>query len=325
MPTKKVAKRPAKDPAGSKSVQKDSPLWSIYQSWIKNGFAVKAIKKDRSEHLLVLGDCERATKLIPDGSVDLILTDPPYNKGLYYGSGFNDRKSRDNYLKWLQNKLMDIPRVLKPTGSFYLISYPEINVQLFPFLENVLKLKFRRWITWHYPTNIGHSKRNYTRSQRSILFFTKTDDYIFNREHLIQHYKNPTAPVIRKRLANGSKGRTSYDLLRFLDLMELQKGLIDILDINLLKNNSSDRIRNLKERFRALSQDELRKKDHPCQLPLALLEIFIKVSTNQNNLVFDPFAGTFTTSLAAGKLGRHSMGIEVNNKFLNFGATRLKI
>mgnify|MGYP001611913040 CR=1 FL=1 len=73
-----------------------------------------------------------------------------------------------------------------------------------------------------------------------------------------------------------------------------------------------------------MSQQELRKKDHPCQLPLGLLELFIKVSSNKGDVIFDPFAGTFTTSLAAGKLGRNSIGVELNYKFLNFGIRRIK-
>ena len=59
----------------------------------------------------------------------------------------------------------------------------------------------------------------------------------------------------------GYKGRISYDLLRYLDIFELQKGLIDVLDFHLLKNNSKDRYRNLNGKFHPLPKDELKKKD----------------------------------------------------------------
>jgi len=297
---------------------------SITESMKKNGLKVETLKKNSAQHILVKGDCGEVIKHIPAGSVDLIITDPPYNKGLDYGR-FNDSRPWAEYYEWLKEKLVDIPKVLSDKGSFYLISYPEINARLLPFLEEDMGLKYRRWITWHYPTNIGHSKKNYTRSQRTILFLTKGNNYTFNRENLIQHYKNPTASVIRKRLAEGSKGRTSYDLLRFLDLVEIQKGLIDVLDIDLLKNNSKDRFRNLKGKFHAMEQEELRKKDHPCQLPLGLLELLVKVSSNKGDLVFDPFAGTFTTSVAAGKHGRNSLGVDLNQRFVNFGRRRIKM
>lgn len=298
-------------------------ITKIYQSIKKGKFPAKLIDYEKTEHLLIQGDCLDVMRFIPDRSIDLIITDPPYNQGLDYGDNFEDSKPSGEYYSWLKRRLEDIPRVLKPTGSFYLISYPEINARLLPFIEDTLGLKLRRWITWHYPTNIGHSSKNFTRSQRSILFFTKTNNYVFNRDNLIQHYKNPTVPVIRERLAKGSKGRTSYDLLRFLDLIELQNGLIDVLDINLLKNISKDRLRNLNSKFRQLSKEELKKQDHPCQLPITLLEILIKVSSNKNAVVLDPFAGTFTTSAAAAKLGRNSIGVELNKMFLNFGIKRL--
>jgi len=301
----------------------DKDLNKIYKS-IKSGFPAKLIANEKRGHLLVQGDCLDVMRFIPDRSIDLIITDPPYNQHLSYGNKFDDGKSWGEYYSWLKRRLEDVPRILKSTGSFYLISYPEINARLLPFLEDTLGLELRRWLTWHYPTNIGHSNKNYTRSQRSILFFVKTKNYTFNRENLIQHYKNPTAPVIRKRLAEGHKGRTSYDLLRFMDLLELQQGLIDVFDIDLLKNNSKDRFRNLESKFRPMSQKELQEKDHPCQLPLGLLELLIKVSSNKGGIVFDPFAGTFTTSVAAKKLGRSSVGVEQNAKFLSFGIKRTK-
>lgn len=298
---------------------------SIIESIKKHKLKADILEKNDARHILIKGDCGEATRNIPSGSIDLIITDPPYNKGLDYGK-FNDSKPWAEYYKWLKEKLADVPRILSDKGSFYLISYPEINARLLPYLEEELGLNYRRWITWHYPTNIGHSHKNYTRSQRTILFFTKTkNDYVFNRENLIQHYKNPTAPVIRKRLAEGSKGRTSYDLLRFLDLMEMQAGLIDTLDIDLLKNNSKDRFRNLKGKFHPMELKELKKKDHPCQLPLGLLELFVKVSSNKGDTVFDPFAGTFTTSVAAGKHGRNSVGVELNQRFVDFGGKRIKM
>lgn len=300
-------------------------MQSIIKSLKGNKIRTNILKKNGTRHVLINGDCSEVIKYIPAGSIDIIITDPPYNKGLDYGSEFNDSKPWAEYYKWLKEKLEGISRILSDKGSFYLISYPEINARLLPFLEEELGLNYRRWITWHYPTNIGHSSKNYTRSQRTILFFTKTKNYIFNREHLVQHYKNPTAPVIRKRLAEGSKGRTSYDLLRFLDMVELQNGLIDTLDIDLLKNNSKDRFRNLRGKFRPMELKELRKKDHPCQLPLGLLELFVKVSSNKGDTVFDPFAGTFTTSVAAGKHGRNSLGVELNQKFVDFGRKRIKM
>lgn len=299
----------------------------IIQSLNKKSAVFKKLQKGNSEHLLVRGDCEKIIQKIPDGSIDLIITDPPYNKGLDYGGEFNDSKPSKEYYEWLKAKLSDIPRILSDRGSFYLISYPEINARLLPFLEDELGLNYRRWITWHYPTNIGHSRKNYTRSQRSILFFTKKKEgYIFNRDFLIQPYKNPTAPVIRKRLARGSKGRVAYDALKLGDLYELNRMAADVQEIHLLKNNSAERFRNLESKFTPLfDSKKLKKIDHPCQLPLSLLELLVNVSSKKGSVIFDPFAGTFTTSAAAARLGRNSIGVELNRKFVDFGSKRIKL
>lgn len=268
---------------------------------------IEEVTINNNSHFLVNGDSLKILQKIPEDCIELIITDPPYNIGLDYGPYSKDRKNRDDYFGECKIWLKEIARILKRTGTFYLISYPEINARLLPFIEDELKLRFKRWITWHYPTNIGHSKRNFTRSQRSILFFTKSKDYVFNRQNIIQHYKNPSVKKIKERIKNGSKGRASYDLLRFLDLIELSKGTVDVLDINLLKNVSKDRF----------------NKKHPCQLPLELLRILVKVSSNENDLLLDPFAGTFTLSAVAKELKRNSIGIEINPEYIKLGLKRL--
>ena len=271
----------------------------------ESGSKIKEI--NGTNHAFVTGDSLKILDYFPEGCIDLIITDPQYNRGLKYGAT-KDRMKKEKYYEWCKRWLEKCGRVLSQRGSFYLISYPENNARLLPFIEDKLKLKFKRWITWHYPTNIGHSKRNYTRAQRSILFFVKSDKYVFNKQHIIQQYKNPTVTKIKKRIMNGHKGRGSYDLLRFLDLIELSKGTIDIIDINLLKNTAKDRFTG----------------QHPCQLPLTLLSIFAKVSSNKGAILLDPFAGTFTLSAVAAELGRHSIGIEINPKYVKLGLRRLK-
>ncbi len=273
------------------------------------------IIRNNTKHLLVNGDCVEILKEMPDNSIDLIITDPPYNVGLDYGSTFNDRMPKKHYYRWCQTWLKECTRVLSKRGSIYIISYPEINARFLSYMEDTLKLKFRRWLTWHYPTNIGHSKKNYTRSQRSILFFTKSKNYIFNRENIIQHYKNPEVKKVKERIKGGSKGRTSYDLLRFLDLIELNKGMSDTLDFNLVKNVSKDRAGSIKKGD---------KYHHPCQLPLDLLKILVKVSSNKDSVIFDPFAGTFTLSKIAAELNRRSIGIEINPYYIKLGQKRIK-
>jgi DNA modification methylase len=301
-------------------------LINLLKKNIKNKYYSKTLQGRDSIHILIKGDCKTIYEMIPTNSIDLVITDPPYNFGINYGGNFNDRKKWSDYFDWLKKRLKGIENILSNKGTFYLISYPEISARLLPFIEDEMKLTFKRWITWHYPSNIGHSKKNFTRSQRSILFFTKNKkDYIFNRKYLIQHYKNPTVKKIKKRIKSGSKGRAAYDLLRFVDLIELQKGLIDVIDVNLLKNNSKERFRNLTNKFKSMTSKELKKYDHPCQLPISLLEILIKVSSKSSSIILDPFAGSYTTSSAALRNDRNSIGIELNKKYVDFGYKRLAL
>lgn len=279
---------------------------------------MRVIKKIKAKvignHFIFTGDALRVLKQIPDKSVKVVITDPPYNIGLKYNS-YNDRKKWNQYYEDLGNVLNEISRVLQDDGSLYLINYPEINARTLPYLDSA-KLIFRRWLTWHYPTNIGHSKKNYTRSQRSILFCTKTDKYTFNKDAIVQPYKNPNVGKIKKLIKSGKKGRTPYDTLSMEDLFEIEKVQNpDVININLLKNVS---------KFRAGSQDKKAQDHHPCQLPLPLLEVFVKASSNEGDIILDCFAGTFTTSLAAKQLGRKSIGIELDPEYTKLGVERLK-
>ena len=137
---------------------------------------------------IIPGDCLETMKNIPDESVDLVVTDPPFNIGKNYNS-YKDKMKKDEYIKWCEKWLTECIRILKPHGSLYLFNYPENNAYLMPFLDK--NMIFKRWMTWHYPTNTGMSPTNYTRSQHSILFYTKTEKARWNKNHIAEPYRNP--------------------------------------------------------------------------------------------------------------------------------------
>ena len=240
-----------------------------------------------TDHKLITGDCLKIMKKMDDESVDLVITDPPFNIGKRYGGVYKDNKKFGEYIKWCKRWLTECTRLLNDNGSLYLFNYPENNAFLLPFLKE--NMVFKRWMTWHYPTNTGHSKTNYTRSQHSIIFCTKTKNHTFNRDPIAMPYKNPTDKRIQERIRNGSKGRMPYDVFEF----------------NLVKNVSKD------------------KTPHPCQIPVPLLKIFIKASSNRGDLVMDPFGGSFSTCAAAKELDRDSIGIDINPDYVKIGENRL--
>lgn len=241
----------------------------------------------KTEHRLIAGDCLKIMGGLTSESIDLIITDPPFNIGKKYGGVYKDNKKFDEYITWCETWLEGCIRLLKSEGGLYLFNYPENNAYLLPFLKE--KMVFKRWMTWHYPTNTGHSKSNFTRTQHSIIFCTKTKKHKFNRESIALPYKNPTDKRIQERLKNGSNGRTPYDVFHF----------------NLVKNVSKD------------------KTPHPCQIPVPLLKIFIKASSDKGDWVMDPFAGSFSTCAAAKELDRNSMGIDINPEYVKIGKERL--
>jgi len=285
---------------------------------------IKPKPKNVGKHFLFSSDALKILNQIPDNSIKLVITDPPYNIGLSYNT-FKDKKPWKDYYKDLVDRLREIIRILTDDGSLYLVNYPELNARILPILEEELGFVFKRWLTWHYPSNIGHSKTNFTRSQRSILFMTKTKDNLFNKEAIVQPYKNPEVGKIKKLIEAGKLGRTPYDGLELKDLQEIigtkefNKDIeSDFLNINLLKNVCKDRAVDKRD----IPKDE--KIKHPCQLPLSLLKVFIKASSNKNDIILDAYAGTFTTSLAAKQLGRNSIGIEIDPDYVRLGINRLK-
>ncbi|MBU0907822.1 MAG: site-specific DNA-methyltransferase [Nanoarchaeota archaeon] len=244
-------------------------------------------EKMATEHKIICGDCIEELRKLEAESVDLVLTDPPFNIGKDYGK-YKDRLKKENYIDWCEKWLEECVRVLKDGGALYLFNYPENNAYLMPFLDD--KLTFKRWMTWHYPVNTGMSPTNFTRSQHSILFYVKGDKpKTFNKDEIAEPYRNPNDKRILERLKNGSKGKTPYDVFQF----------------NLVKNVSKE------------------KTAHPCQLPPDLIKIFVKASSKKGDLVLDPFGGSFTTSAVAKELDRHSISIEINPEFCKIGKERL--
>ena len=218
--------------------------------------------------------------------VDLIVTDPPFNRAKKYAS-YKDKMSMEGYFRWCEQWLLECIRILKPHGSLYLFNYPENNAMLMPFLNG--RMFFKRWLTWHYPANVGMSPTNFTRSQRSILFYTKTKYARWNKDAIAEPYRNPNDRRIKERIKSGSCGKTPYDVFHF----------------NIVKNLSKD------------------KTEHICQLPISLVEMFIKASSNHGDLVFDPFMGSGTVAVAAKKLGRNYLGCEIDEFYCGIINKRL--
>lgn len=221
-------------------------------------------------------------------SVDLIFADPPYNLGVNYGNGNSDK--HEAYLDWCVEWFKAIYRVLKPGGAFYTVHYPEICAYWLPRLR-ALRFNLQRWITWHYPTNVGQSQNNWTRSHRTILYCIKGDaPRVFNGLADPQPYRNPTDKRIQENLKT-RPGVVPYDTWEY----------------DLVKNVSREK----------------QLKGPPNQIPEALVRRVIVTSSNPGDLVLDPFSGSGTTAYVAHREGRQYMAFDINPDFVKVARQRL--
>ena len=249
----------------------------------------------KNGHSIIWGDVIEALNAeVPDGSVDLVFADPPYN----IGKNFNGRKDRwpsdEAYLTWCYQWLDLCISKLKPTGSLYVMTATQ-NMPFFDlFLRTRLTILSR--IVWSYDSSGVQARKFYGSLYEPILFCVKNQDhYTFNAEDI---------------LVEARTGATRK-------LIDYRKSVPTVYSSKKVPGN----VWNIpRVRYR---MDEY--ENHPTQKPTALLDRIIRASSNPGDLVLDPFSGTFTTSAVAQTLGRLSIGIEAEEEYVKIGLRRLAI
>lgn len=225
------------------------------------------------------GDAIQLIKDLPSDSVELIATDPPYNLGKDYGHSI-DWKAWHEYEQFTDEWLNEALRVLKPTGSIYVFMGVQFIAKLFLMLEEK-GLILNGWITWHYTQGMGR-KKGFSPRHEDILYFTKSDKYIFNLDSVRVPQK-----YFRKR--NNMEGANPGDVWQFSHIH--------------------------------YSNPE--RMPHPTQKPLALMERIIKASSNENDIVLDPFVGSGSTCVAAQELNRRWIGFDLNPEYIKMSKSRM--
>lgn len=243
---------------------------------------------------LLLGDCLTRLKQVPAGSVNLVFADPPFNIGYEYDV-YHDKRAAADYLAWTEKWLAAADRVLSPTGAFFLAIGDEFVAEHKIRLD-ALGLTLRNWIIWHYTFGVNCTKK-FNRSHAHILYYTKHPrEFTFNPEDI----RVPSARM------------TTYADSRANPLGKLPD------DTWVLRPQESD------EHFQPGSDTWYvsrvcgtfkERTGHPCQMPEAVLERIIRVATNPDDVVLDPFAGSGTTLAVAKKLGRRYLGCELSDDY----------
>lgn len=244
-------------------------------------------------HTIIHGDALDNLKCLESESIDLIFADPPYNIGKDF-DGLVENWSEEEFLNWTYQWIDECHRILKPNGTFYLMNSTENMPYLDIKCRNNFYVKSR--IIWSYDSSGMQAKRYFGSMYEPILMLTKHErNYTFNAEDIMVEAKTG---AIRQLIDYRKEPPQPYNTKK-------------------VPGNVWNFAR---VRFK---MDEY--ENHPTQKPEALLERIVLASSNVGDMVLDPFSGSFSTCAVAKRLGRKSMGIEINEEYIKIGIRRLDL
>ena len=245
--------------------------------------------------LILLGDSLKVLKRVKSGVIDLVFADPPYNLGKDFGNNKDKWSDKQEYIHWCKIWIDECMRTLKDNGTMYFMA----ATQFMPFLDVFVCEKYNvlSRIVWTYDSSGVQSKKIFGSLYEPILMISKSskNTYTFNADDILVEAKTG---AIRH-------------------LIDYRKNPPQIYNAKKVPGNVwyFPRVRYLMPEY----------ENHPTQKPEALLERIIKVSSNEGDIVLDPFSGTFTTSSVALKLKRKTIGIDINPDYFRIGIKRIAV
>lgn len=243
---------------------------------------------DKMFNVVHCGDAVETLKRYPDNSIDLVFADPPYNLDKPYNL-YDDERENKRYIDWCNAWLSEYVRILKPTGSLFVLNLPRWTMYHAQFLNQ--HLYFQNWIVWEA---LSEPRGKLMPAHYGLLFYTKhPTNFTFNYTEVSEldaRYYCLRSSCIRKRKGLGVDDKES---------------LTDFWwNIHRIKHR--------------------RDRDyHPCQLPDALLERIICLSTNPDDIVLDALCGTGITPVTAFKLGRRYIAIDIDENYVRITKEKL--
>ncbi|PAT01057.1 site-specific DNA-methyltransferase [Candidatus Izimaplasma bacterium ZiA1] len=251
------------------------------------------------------GDCFDLLKTIPDDSIDLVITSPPYAMNRSYEKASDDVNTFIDQHKLL---LPEVNRVLKKGGSIcwqvgYFVENKVIvplDVHIFNIIESLNinldkedKFYLRNRVIWSFGHGLN-SKLRLSGRHETILWYTKGNEYDFNLDEIRVPQKYPG----KTHYKGPKKGELSGN--------PLGKNPTDVWDIPNVKAN------------------HVEKTVHPCQFPIAIPQRLIKALTNKGDTVLDPFNGVGSTGVATIIEGRKYVGAEIDKEYYELSKNRFK-
>lgn len=258
-------------------------------------FAISEVFSLQETAILHQGDCLEFLATIPDESIRLVVTSPPYN----LGKSYEQKGDLEKYLAWQDKVIAESIRVLHPEGSIcwqvgnyvHAGAIVPLDIAMYPsFAGRGLKLRNR--IVWHFEHGL-HCSRRLSGRHETILWFTKTDRYVFNLDPIRVPQKYPG----KKHFKGPKAGQYSCN--------PLGKNPGDVWIIPNVKNN------------------HVEKTIHPCQFPIELVERLVLSMTEKGDWVLDPFAGVGSALAAALKHGRKAVGAEMQADYCEIARERM--
>lgn len=245
--------------------------------------------------LVINGDALNVLKKLNTNSINLIFADPPYGIGKDFGNSSDFFKNADEYFNWCKIWIDECMRILSDDGIMYFMS----STQYMPILDRYVDQKYFviNRIVWTYDSSGVQPKNKFGSNYEPILMITHNENtkYKFYREHIMVEAKT---------------GST--------------RKLIDYRKTPPQPYNTKKIPGNVWE-FPRVRYKMKEYENHPSQKPEALLERIILSATKPGDIVLDPFSGSFTTSSVANRLGRRSIGIEINHEYFKIGLRRTGI
>lgn len=261
-----------------------------------------------TDYAIKNGDCLTVLKKIEDGKFDLILTSPPYN----VGKSYETKTSIEKYLETQEEIISELVRTLSVKGNLcWQVGNYVDKGEIFPldiFYYQIFKkhgLKLRNRIVWHFGHGL-HASNRFSGRYETLLWFSKTDDYIFNLDNVRvpskypgkRHFKGP-----KKGQPSGNPlGKNPSDIWEIIE-QDWDKAMWDIPNV---KSNHPE------------------KTEHPCQFPIELVERCVLALTDEGSWVLDPFAGVGSTVIGAIKNNRNGMGIEKEKEYCKIANKRIE-
>lgn len=260
--------------------------------------AVKYSKDLTFEQMInksVVGDTFKVLDHIEDGTIDLLVVDPPYNlRKNYHGNVFTE-KNAHSYEKYTEEWIQKVLPKLKDTGSIYVCCDWKSSLLIGPILAKYFNIQSR--ITWEREKGRG-SKTNWKNALEDIWFATKSDDYTFNVD-AVKKRKRVIAPYTENGAAKDWK---EEDGVKYRD------------------THPSNFWDDITIPFWSMEENTA----HPTQKSEKLIAKLVLASSNEGDLVLDPFMGSGTTSVVCKKLGRNYIGIEQNELYVAWAEKRLE-